>query len=442
MQSSFTSRYEQLAATLHRLMALYGYERLETPILQPADLFLTRAGDQIITRLFTFEHAGTQVALRPEYTSPAMSRYIHDGWTTPVRWQFGGMVFEEADDVARQQRSSIGAEAIGWPVGLADAEIVALAVAGLQRAGVPDLVVHVGHVALLRALLGRYVKDARMQRFLLNHVQTLRQPGGRDLVWGQITRLLRLDWQEAQAAVESPSPAIVDALLQPLERSQLMGGRSREDIQRRLLEKLERAEAISSLEQGLDELERLIALEGPRRRVIPALRAHCASDSDALRILDEWEAILLMAEALGVDGSRIVLNPALSRNWDYYSGLVFELHSAERHLGGGGRYDDLARLLGADRPVAAVGFAYYADDVLDALPSSVPAGRIWTLRAEVVNPALAIWLAALRDRGVAVAVNPEAGNLSVNAAGELEAGERRFTPAEADAAVAWLEAQP
>ncbi len=45
--------------------ATYGYEKIETPIIQPADLFLTKAGDQIIHRLFTFERHGAPACAAP-----------------------------------------------------------------------------------------------------------------------------------------------------------------------------------------------------------------------------------------------------------------------------------------------------------------------------------------------------------------------------------------
>jgi len=51
----------------------------------------------------------------------------------------------------------------------------------------------------------------------------------------------------------------------------------------------------------------------------------------------------------------------LVRGLDYYSRTAFELQSADlgaqNALGGGGRYDGLASLLGSEKPVPAVGFA-------------------------------------------------------------------------------------
>ncbi|MBL8144831.1 MAG: ATP phosphoribosyltransferase regulatory subunit [Anaerolineae bacterium] len=441
MQSSISSRYELLAAQLQRWMGLYGYERLETPILQPADLFLTRAGDQIVARLFTFDHGGKQFALRPEYTSPAMSHYIREGMTAPVRWQFSGSVFAEAEDSTRQQHYSIGAEAIGWPSRLADAEIVALAVRGLQNVSLTDVRVHIGHIGLLLALVSRHLSDSRLVRFLLNHAYLLREPDGDARIRAQLDRLVSGRWDVSEATGESPSPAIMDALLDALERSQLMGGRTREDIQRRLQRKLARAEARPQLEAALALLRELTALEGNRAGVMPALRELAGDDEVAQALLAEWEQTLNGCERLGVATECIVVKPALSRNWDYYSGPVFELHGGGQHTGGGGRYDDLARLLGATKPVPAVGFAYYVDDMLAALPALPTKAASWALHANGITTALANWLDVLRGRGIAISVQPGAGTLRVSESGELIVGDRHFQLDDADTAAAWLEAQ-
>ena len=61
-------------------------------------------------------------------------------------------------------------------------------------------------------------------------------------------------------------------------------------------------------------------------------------------VLDEWRSVIALLDAYGIPASRIQIQPALARNWDYYTGIVFELWSEDgHHLGGGGRYDELTR---------------------------------------------------------------------------------------------------
>jgi ATP phosphoribosyltransferase regulatory subunit len=70
--------------------------------------------------------------------------------------------------------------------------------------------------------------------------------------------------------------------------------------------------------------------------------------------------------ALGVDPGRIAFTAHFGRRMEYYTGFVFELRSADDavELAGGGRYDHLLELLGAPRPVTAVGYAIHTERLL------------------------------------------------------------------------------
>ena len=64
----------------------------------------------------------------------------------------------------------------------------------------------------------------------------------------------------------------------------------------------------------------------------------------------------------------------MARGIAYYTGIVFELLDGNSglSLGGGGRYDGLARNMGSPRDVAALGFAYDLDRLLDRIAPDVP----------------------------------------------------------------------
>src|SRR5690606_11335496 len=84
-----------LSYDLERTMNSFGYTIMEMPVIENADLFLTKAGDQVIEKLFTFERYGQQLALRPEFTAAAAYHYANSGNNAVVRWQFHGAIFEE-----------------------------------------------------------------------------------------------------------------------------------------------------------------------------------------------------------------------------------------------------------------------------------------------------------------------------------------------------------
>ncbi|MDR5683393.1 MAG: ATP phosphoribosyltransferase regulatory subunit [Armatimonadota bacterium] len=120
----------------------------------------------------------------------------------------------------------------------------------------------------------------------------------------------------------------------------------------------------------------------------------------------EVDAVLATLPAFGV-GDAVEMDLGLIRDFDYYTGVVFEGYT--RGLGlpllGGGRYDELLGRFGADRP--AMGFAIELERVLpaaDALAERRPALQI-VYEPQARAAALDVARRA-RDAGWAVTVDP------------------------------------
>ena len=100
--------------------------------------------------------------------------------------------------------------------------------------------------------------------------------------------------------------------------------------------------------------------------------------------------------------------PRLVRGLDYYNRTVFEYQSrsysaAQDALGGGGRYDPLAELLGGP-PTAGVGLAMGVDRIVAAMPGDAGEERlaVFVVVADRERRAAALDLvASLRSRGLA-----------------------------------------
>lgn len=386
MQPFFMSRSSSLYRSVERLedqFVLYGYRRLELPLIQPAELFLTRAGDQVINRLLTFTHHGKLLALRPEFTASAAHAYVmlHDNDSAVVRWWFAGDIFTDGaqGSAEPQQEYSVGAELIGESGAPADAEILSLASGSLPVLAEDEAwSLNIGHIGFIRRVIADSGLDLRTQRFILNHLPHLTDPAyGKAYVLEQLQTLLSVDDSALNSQAQTDDHTLgnteqmLDVLLDATEHGSAMGGRSRHDIARRLLRKRQRAAEWGQITALLDLLEQTAAIHGKHHHVIPALRELLLSnglpnvdDQAALHILDDWQNILEIFERQNAVSHHVdvTLHPLLSRNWDYYTGLVFELRAADGQIvGGGGRYDELTRLVGGSRAVPAVGFAYYMD---------------------------------------------------------------------------------
>jgi ATP phosphoribosyltransferase regulatory subunit HisZ len=453
-----SQRLRQLADSLHATMSRYGYSRVETPIIQPADLFLTRAGDQIVSRLFTFERDGQSLALRPEFTATAARDYatgVENGKTL-VRWQFSGPIFEDdpSHASANYQRFSIGAELIGMGGALADAEIINMALEGISEQAINNWRLVIGHVGLMRVLLTRFNLDPRTERFLLSHLQALKEPAlGKQYVVERLEKLTQGHYDNgaelsAGSSAESDTQQILDALLDATQRNVTMGGRTRHDIVRRLLQKRQRATEYTHILSALDFLERWVEIDSPPAEAFAVIRAFIGEhDSEALQLLDSWQRVLDLLDACSIPTSCIRIQPGLARNWDYYTGVVFEIYSGENHLAGGGRYDELVSLVGGKRNVPAVGFVYYPGQLLTAISHDISAVQPdIILTAHDAAQAVAMqWAQSLRRFNRTVVILPAdhadsvtGDTLYVSADGKIRLGDDYYSFDNLEAVIARL----
>ena len=90
----------------------------------------------------------------------------------------------------------------------------------------------------------------------------------------------------------------------------------------------------------------------------------------------------------------------------YYNGIIFEVRhpSLSGPLGGGGRYDDLARALGSKETVPALGFAYNLEALLHILGMDLshedsPAGLPRVLVAVADRPSFRAAMEKVEDLG-------------------------------------------
>jgi histidyl-tRNA synthetase len=369
---------------LQAILTLHGFRLLETPVLEPTELFLRKSGGELAARMYTFlEPGGRRVSLRPEFTSAVIRMFVEQGpkEPLPIRWQYAGPVFryEPAGLDQPRQFTQVGAELIGAPGPQADAEVLALACQALMAQGLSKLQLSIGHVGALHALLGQFDLSERARLFLLGSVGELKagakgvaqvrhrgeglglfrpRPGsGQD----QETASGDLGAEEARRWARGP-------LSSDLEHP--VGSRTSEEILARLQRKLRGGDEPARQERALAFTARMAPLRGAPTATLAAARRLARRhglDPAPLAPLEEALEVLALHELQGVE---VALDLGLARGIAYYTGIVFEVgHPASpggASLGGGGRYDGLVKALGGAEDVPALGFAYTLERVVAA----------------------------------------------------------------------------
>jgi ATP phosphoribosyltransferase regulatory subunit len=351
-----------------RLRGLFeeaGAHWIDIPVLHPADPFLETAGEDIRRKMFVTEGPkGERLALRPDFTIPVCLEHLKAG-AGPRRYAYEGTVFRR-HDTGSPERLETGYEDIGRAERAeADAEALALAVAGVAAVAGGGLTARLGDIGLFVAMLAALDLPEAWRRRLR------RSFGAPELIAANLDRLstprgqdFRLDAEIRMAAERRDRERLEQVLAERLARHGHAEGQSRTpaDIAARFLDQRSLAETQIDPE-ALSTLRGFLALKTPLLAAAEALRAFSAE-----RGIDISEALSLFAARAAhicrpVLDAEIVFEAGFGRPLDYYSGLVFEVRGRDfpYPIAGGGRYDRLMDMLGAESPVPAVGFTIRLD---------------------------------------------------------------------------------
>jgi histidyl-tRNA synthetase len=186
------------------------------------------------------------------------------------------------------------------------------------------------------------------------------------------------------------------------------------------LDKIGREKVLAELGQrGLDEgplrlIDQYLSIQGSPDEVLQALGTLLGPVAEP----GLTDLAFLVAHDPGKSHRALVLDPALARGLNYYTGSIFEVRAqglSMGSIGGGGRYDNLTGLFGVP-DIPGVGISFGVDRIYDLMeelglfPDQVGGGSrllFFNLGEKESEAAFAL-MQTLRSRGIACELYPEA----------------------------------
>ena len=358
-------RFRQtLIRRLEDSFSSFGFEPIDTPILEYTDVLLGKGGGDTDKQVYRFtDHGKRDVSMRFDLTVP-FARYMalhRNELYLPFKRYHINKVFRGENTQRGRYRefTQCDFDIVGTPALSADLEIITMIYQSLRALEVPGITIHVSHRGVFNTLLERRGVRGQSEE-VLRTVDKLRKVG------------------------EEKTHA---------ELTKLVGSETASTI-------LEFINARGTMEEVITTMERLVG----------------EPTEHTTRLRD----IAVSLVALGIDGA-VKIDPSITRGLDYYTGVVFEtfLHGVESigSVCSGGRYDGLVNLyskesmpgvgasIGLDRLVAA----------LDELDNSVHAPSAADVCVVMQDSSLVAHYhhiaAELRAAGLRCEVYPEAKKL-------------------------------
>jgi histidyl-tRNA synthetase len=291
--------------TWTKVVRRHGYQEYGAPILEPLEVYTAKSGQELATeQTYTFTDRGDRtVAIRPEMT-PTISRMVAAkrqelGYPARLYSIANFMRYERPQRGREREFWQMNADLFGADGVVADAEIIEIASEIMKAFNAKD------DMYMIK------VNDRNLINYIMSTYLALDTVGSQ-LMIKLFDRMNKISPEEfAQQAAE------------------IFGN--------------------DAAEQGLRKMQQLVALKS-----VSDLPAEIRETSVAKDLLELFDRL----KKAGVDN--VQFDPTLMRGLDYYTGMVFEVFDLHpdnnRSMFGGGRYDGLVGLFGAE-PIATVGFA-------------------------------------------------------------------------------------
>ncbi|MCX7996482.1 MAG: histidine--tRNA ligase [Patescibacteria group bacterium] len=286
----------------------YGYEPLETPTLEYADILMGKYGEEAENLIYHFRDRGNrEVAMRYDVTVPACRVFAQHRNDLPIpfkRYQIQPVWRADNTQKGRfREFYQCDADTFGSSSLLAEAEFIALGVEVLQKLGFEHFVVRINNRKIIDGI-AKYAGASEDQFYTICIA---------------IDKLDKIGREGVEAELRAKS--IPDATI----------GRIRN-----MLDLAEETEV-------LDQLETLLA-----------------DFPGALEGIEELRELFELLRSLDVPEKYYRFDVTIIRGLSYYTGPVWEFEITDGgvgSVGGGGRYDKLVGIyLGQDMPAAGGSF--------------------------------------------------------------------------------------
>jgi len=298
-----------LEEKLQKVLHLYGYHDIQTPMFEYFDVFGKEVGTTPSRELYKFfDREGDTLVLRPDIT-PSIARVsttLFDIDTAPLRLCYKGNTFINHSSYKGRLRehTQLGAELVGSDSVEADAEMIAMAIQGLLEAGLEEFQIHIGNVDFFERLIKATELDKEEELHLRELISNRNYFGVDEL----------LEKNHAKVTIKAAFQVLPE----------LVGGQ----------EVLKEAKKIALTQEILDAAKHL-------------------------------EKLYKVLTSYGVE-KYITFDLSMSGSYGYYTGIIFRGYTfgTGDAVVKGGRYDRLMEKFGKAAP--AIGFVIVVDELLAA----------------------------------------------------------------------------
>ncbi|MCX6733121.1 MAG: histidine--tRNA ligase [Candidatus Roizmanbacteria bacterium] len=342
---------QQVIGIFKEVFESYGYEPLETPTLEHADILLGKYGEEAEQLIYQFEdRGGRKVAMKYDLTVPTCRVVAQYGDKIPLpfkRYQIQPVWRADNTQKGRfREFYQCDADTIGSPSMLADAEFILMGLQIMKRLGFSDFVARINNRKFIDGLV-QYAGATQDQFYTIC------------------------------IAVDKMEKIGVDGVVKEMEQKNVS-------------------------KEVIAKIVEIISLKGSNTELVTLLKQKMKEIPVAIEGLNELEQLFLYLKNGNAPEQQYMFDLSIIRGLSYYTGPVWEFTVRDGGVGsvaGCGRYDKLVGLyLGRDIP--ATGGSFGIERLFEVIKDRQLLGAKTndTILVSIFSPELAAHLFSIAEK--------------------------------------------
>ncbi len=206
-------RRDYVASKIKEVFELYGFEPLETPTLEYADLLLGKYGEEADKLVYTFEdRGGRKLGLRYDQTVPTARVLGQYGNILPKgfrRYQIQNVFRADKPQKGRfREFTQCDPDIFGTTSPVADAEIVAVTYVAFKNVGFPNVILKINDRQILFKVLEKYKTDKVSVLSIIQSVDKLDKKAEEEIIKELVEKgLKKSDAKAALNDIKNAAPS-------------------------------------------------------------------------------------------------------------------------------------------------------------------------------------------------------------------------------------------
>ncbi|MFW6143756.1 MAG: histidine--tRNA ligase [Patescibacteria group bacterium] len=309
---------EKVAEIMKKVFQRFGYDPLENPALEYAEVLRGKAGEEEQLAYFFRDLGEREVGLRYDQTVP-LARFIAEH-QNEITFPFKRYQLQKVWRADKPQKGryrefyQFDFDIVGPATRMADAEVAQILYQTMRKLGFKNFRIRINNRKILAA-----------------YAQYLGTPKEKmSSIYRAIDKLKKIGKEGVARELEKTelNPAAIENILTTILREN------------------------STNEEILDKLKK-----------------EFANTEKAQKGLAEIEEVLALLKPSSVPPESFYFDPSMVRGLDYYTGIIFEVEVTEENIGsvgGGGRYDNLLGMF-TNQEIAATGIGWGFERLIDII---------------------------------------------------------------------------